>query len=161
MVERERIKPLQFFDFLGAMIASGKDEDEAEVSSDDRAQGVVSLYSIHKAKGREFPVVIIPNCDMPLNRAATLPKVIFKEMDNSVELGLRSDFLGKDVVQTDLDYERLLQRRVQENLEEEIRVFYVACTRAKHMLILACRGTGEDVRRGEGVSWARWVRHLE
>ena len=159
LVGKDAMRPLQFLDYLEIMITSGKDEDEAEVLQEDRKNGVVSVYTIHKAKGLEFPVVVIPNCDLEIMRGATMSKIILREKRGKYELAFRDDVLGKDIQHIDADYKRLLSEDNMKTLAEEGRVFYVACTRAKNMLILANRKSKNEVVGGGtfSASWGKWV----
>jgi len=145
-------KPTEFVEFLDRVITQSVEEDEAEVCDDDHVMGIVSLYTIHKAKGLEFPVVIILNCDENLVRNRTSPKIIFKNDDE-----LRLAFDPEWLPYTDREYYKLAQQRTMLALEEELRIFYVACTRAQNMLILASRQKKERALAGFGVSWVKWV----
>jgi len=148
-------KPLQFVRFLEAMISSGKVEDEAEVPSEDRARGVITLCTIHKAKGLEFPIVVIPFADMPLVRKNTGPKIILAA-DRGIDLAFHSDWLSRGG-QLDLEYKKASEQSVKLAIEEELRIFYVACTRAEHMLVLSCGGSERRVRESSIPSWGKWA----
>jgi len=151
-IAQDTFKPTEFVEFLDRVITQSVEEDEAEVCDDDRVMGIVSLYTIHKAKGLEFPVVIILNCDENLVRNRTSPKIIF-ENDGELRLAFDPEWLPY----TDREYYSLAQQRMMLALEEELRVFYVACTRAQNMLVLASRQKEERAQGGMGISWAKWV----
>jgi superfamily I DNA/RNA helicase len=76
LTSRDNMQPIQFLEYLRIMISTNQEEDEAEIPERERMGGVVSLYSIHKAKGLSFPIVVIPCCDNKLNRPITKPKII-------------------------------------------------------------------------------------
>ena len=93
----------------------------------------VAAMSIHKSKGLEFPIVIVAGMSKRFNMQDTTGSIVVHP-----ELGV-----GVDAV--DLEYrtkiptflKKVIQRKVQlENLGEELRVLYVALTRAKEKLIL-------------------------
>jgi len=151
------ISPLEFLEQLDMMITSGKDEDEAEIFEENRINGAISLYSIHKAKGLEFPIVIIPNCDLQLVRDGSYSKIIY---DNAIpSIAVHGSILGRNSSIEDKDYASLYQQKLKLNLEEELRIFYVACTRAKNMLMLSCEGSLEAIQKSKEISasWAKWV----
>ncbi|MCL2530973.1 MAG: hypothetical protein FWE40_02295, partial [Oscillospiraceae bacterium] len=105
----------------------------------DRFHGMVSLYTIHKAKGLEFPIVVLLNCDANLLRNRSSPKIIF-ENDDSVQLAFDPNWLPH----TDRDYYKLAQQRTLHALEEELRVLH-------------SRKRKDKALGGFGVSWAKWV----
>ena len=160
MVISENIKPLQFVEHLNFMIVSNREEDEAEVSKEDRAKGVVTLYTIHKAKGLEFPVVIVPYCDLSLVRPKSQPKVIFRMENEKPTLAFYPEWFKREG-HVDADYEVALTVSIRSALEEELRIFYVACTRAKHMLILSCRWDEKQMMKPDKVSWAKWAKSVK
>ena len=126
--------------YLDIMISTNQEEDDAELSKKDREEGAVSLYSIHRAKGLDFKIVIIPDFDLNLNRNATKPKIISKYENGNIELGFNSFYLfnnDEEKENNDPMFENMLTNYTISNLEEEIRILYVAMTRAKHMLILS------------------------
>ncbi|WFD11313.1 UvrD-helicase domain-containing protein [Tepidibacter hydrothermalis] len=157
------LQPIEFMEFLNNMIMSGKEEDEAEVANEDKSKGVVSLYSIHKSKGLEFPVVIIPKMEKNLVRKSLEPKIIFKEIkekdDKKYGIAFKDNRL-RDINIKDEDYEELLEDNTKEMLEEEIRIFYVATTRAEHKLILLTEDSSE-VDKKNTVSWGKWIREID
>ena len=109
------------------------DIDYGEANIADEQADTVRLMSIHKSKGLEFPIVIVAGMSKRFNMQDTTGSIVVHP-----ELGV-----GVDAV--DLEYrtkiptflKKVIQRKVQlENLGEELRVLYVALTRAKEKLIL-------------------------
>lgn len=107
------------------------DFGEADVTGEN--EDVVRIMTIHKSKGLEFPVVFV----------AGLSKQ-FNEMDSRDKMALHPDMgLGLDEVQVSprtkckcLLRSEIADRIRRDNLGEELRVLYVALTRAKEKLIL-------------------------
>lgn len=107
------------------------DFGEADVTGEN--EDVVRLMTIHKSKGLEFPIVFV----------AGLSKQ-FNEMDSRDKMAIHPDMgLGLDEVQVSPRTKRkcLLRSEIadrirRDNLGEELRVLYVALTRAKEKLIL-------------------------
>lgn len=161
----EGVQPVDFLEYLEIMISTNQEEDEAELSKRDREEGAVSLYSIHKAKGLDFKIVIIPDFDLNLNRGATKPKIISMFEDDKIKLGFNNFYLFDKKGQeehVDPMYEQMIDEYTMSNLEEEIRILYVAMTRAKHMLILSNNKSknkliGECRASGYYVSYFRWL----
>ncbi|XCP86290.1 helicase-exonuclease AddAB subunit AddA [Roseburia hominis] len=109
------------------------DVDFGEAGIYDEQTNAVRLMSIHKSKGLEFPVVIVAGMGKQFNTQDIRASVVIHP-----ELGL-----GIDAV----DIERrtksptLIKKAIQmetelEDLGEELRILYVAMTRAKEKLIL-------------------------
>lgn len=158
----EQLQPIQFLNFLNIKITTQADEDEAEISQEHRntSGGVISLYSIHKAKGLEFEVVILPQIEKQLNRKLVEPKLIFQENETKGKAKLA--FNNKALVgfSQDKDYNLLKQDKIRELLEEELRILYVALTRAKHRLYLFCENPKYINKRG-AESWAKWLNTIQ
>lgn len=165
----EGVQPVDFLQYLDIMISTNQEEDEAELSKRDREEGAVSLYSIHKAKGLDFKIVIIPDLDLNLNRAATKPKIISVYEDDKIQLGFNSYSLfsdDEDKRNTDPEYDSLLTDYTISNLEEELRILYVAMTRPKHMLVLLNKGSKQEIleecnRNRYYVSYFRWINEIQ
>ena len=107
------------------------DFGEADVTGEN--EDVVRLMTIHKSKGLEFPVVFVAGISKQFN-----------EMDSRDKMAIHPDMgLGLDEVQVAPRTKRkcLLRSEIadrirRDNLGEELRVLYVALTRAKEKLIL-------------------------
>lgn len=160
----ESLQPVEFLQFLNIMISTNQEEDEAELSKKDRENGAVSLYSIHKAKGLDFKVVIIPEIDLDLNRSSNNPKII-SIVDDSIELAFNSRYLFNNEIKDDPSFYYLLNDYSISNLEEEIRIFYVAMTRAKHKIILTSTRSKSDIlsdmKKFSYVSYFSWISEID
>ncbi len=103
--------------------------------------GGVRLLSIHRSKGLEFPVVLLCGLDRQFNEADAKAPILFhpelglgpKRVDR--QRGLRYTTIARDA---------LALRLRRELRSEELRLLYVAMTRAEHKLILfaAVNGRG-------------------
>ncbi len=95
--------------------------------------GAVTLMSIHKSKGLEFPVVIVSGLARSFNRESSRAHVL---CDQDLGLGLSAvDGVNR------LRYPTVAKRAIalktlSDSLSEEMRVLYVALTRAKDRLIM-------------------------
>jgi len=117
----------------------------------------VRLMSIHQSKGLEFPVVVLADLGKKFNLGDTNQKVILDE-----EYGLCSQVKPPESRQfyPSLPFWLAQRRQKRETLGEELRLLYVALTRASERLILvgSLRGTNalerwqENASRGCGVT---------
>lgn len=164
LMDKDNIQPLQFLDYLRIMISTKQEDDEAEIPEQKREKGVIKLFSIHKAKGLSFPVVIMPFIDNRLNRPITNPKIIIKSETEPPIMGIDCNIISSDLPH-DKDYLACVEQKNTEHLEEELRVFYVACTRAKNKLILSAQKPYLKVK--ETLAWdnyasvAKWLLQVE
>lgn len=164
LMNKENMQPLQFLEYLYIMLSTGQEEDDADIAESERKNGVIRLYSIHKAKGLAFPIVIVPCLDNKLNRPITKPKIILDIKSEIPMLAIDNEAVGKDLP-IDADYAALLKEKVIEHLAEEIRIFYVACTRAKHKLILCCNRpygyVAKSLQWDNYASVAKWLCEID
>ncbi|SJZ77936.1 UvrD-helicase domain-containing protein [Selenihalanaerobacter shriftii] len=167
IMDKDFIQPIEFCNYLGLMIETEQEEEEAEVAEKlKKEKGVVSLISIHKSKGLEYPVVIVPSIDKQLNRDSVEPKIIFDEENDEKKMiafkarELYDEWDPQYLAQNqDPDYDSLNRNDQEERLAEELRILYVALTRVENMLILLGdeRPTGS---KGE-ISWANWLKKVK
>jgi len=107
--------------------------DQGEANTLDENADVVRIMTIHKSKGLEFPVTFVSGLGKKFNLQDSSKSVIV-DMDYGIgvdyvspELRLKNDTLRKGAISVKMQ---------AENLAEEIRVLYVALTRAKEKLIM-------------------------
>lgn len=122
------------------------DVDFGEADLTGEQDDVVRIMSIHKSKGLEFPVVFVSGLGKNFNRQDVRSRMVLHP-----EFGMGLDLMdGKRRVKTPTIAKRAIAKQIDlENLGEELRVLYVALTRAKEKLILTgCRkGAAEQVTR--------------
>ena len=109
------------------------DVDYGEAGILDEQADTVRVMSIHKSKGLEFPVVIAAGMGKMFNMQDTRGSVILHP-----ELGAGLDVIDpKQRTKAPTFLKKMIQEETMlENLAEEMRVLYVAATRAKEKLIL-------------------------
>ena len=100
----------------------------------DEQDDVVRIMTIHKSKGLEFPICFVAGCAGRFNQMDARNPII---CDSNYGIGLDYVDMGNRVKYKDLRKRFLAKHIVEENLGEELRVLYVALTRAKEKLILA------------------------
>ncbi|WP_066187001.1 helicase-exonuclease AddAB subunit AddA [Gracilibacillus timonensis] len=108
-------------DDLGAAKALGEQED------------VVRIMTIHKSKGLEFPVVIVGAMNKQFNQQDLRAKYLLHK-----ELGFATKYIDpvKRIMYPTLLFHGIKKEMQREMLAEEMRVLYVALTRAKEKLVL-------------------------
>ncbi len=109
------------------------DTDFGEAAAPGKYDGMVRIMSIHKSKGLEFPVVFLAGMGKKFNRQDVRSKLII-----DADLGIGADYLDLDrrTRGTTLKKEVLKRKLDLDNLGEELRILYVAMTRAKEKLIM-------------------------
>ncbi len=119
----------RFLHFIEAQQAAETEPQVATVGGED----AVALMSIHQSKGLEFPVVVVADLGKPFNLSDLRADIIL-----DAEYGLCPQIKPPHTGQRypSLPYWLARQRQKQELLGEELRLLYVAMTRARDLLIL-------------------------
>lgn len=109
------------------------DVDYGEASITDEQTDTVRLMSIHKSKGLEFPIVFVAGMNKRFNKQDVTGSVVIHPKWG---IGIDAVDLERRTKAPTL-LKKMIQREVLlENLGEELRVLYVALTRAKEKLIM-------------------------
>ena len=111
-----------------------KEVEYGEADILDENADVVRIMSIHKSKGLEFPICFVAGLGKKINFMDT-HQVLVADSD----LGLGSDCIRyeKRLQSKTLSKNVIVQKMINDSLAEEIRVLYVAFTRAREKLILS------------------------
>jgi len=145
--EERRRNLLALYDYARQMAASGRrsvfafvtelrrlmENDQTPAMSTHSAAGGVQIMSIHKSKGLEFPIVIL--CDMNRRfdpRDLQAPVLVHQ----SLGLGTERVDIERRVRYDTLSKTALAMQMRRESLSEEMRILYVALSRAKEKMIL-------------------------
>ncbi len=91
----------------------------------------VSIMSIHHSKGLEFPICILANCSRKFNKDCD--DVI---LHSNLGVGIKLLDELKNIKYTTFQREAIKQAILKSSVSEELRVLYVALTRARQRLIL-------------------------
>ena len=118
----------QFLEHLTAM-----EEKGLIVAGEQSATGAVTLMSIHKSKGLEFPVVFVSGLSREFNRESARAHVL---CDQNLGLGLSFVDTKNRVRYPTVAKRAITVKTVADSLSEELRVLYVALTRARDRLIM-------------------------
>ncbi|MBE5884081.1 MAG: helicase-exonuclease AddAB subunit AddA [Lachnospiraceae bacterium] len=109
------------------------DVDYGEADVLDENADVVRIMSIHKSKGLEFPITFVSGLAKRFNMQ-DVNQTLIVDMD----MGVACDYINpvKRIRNKTLRRVVLSRKMREDNLSEELRVLYVALTRAKEKLIL-------------------------
>ena len=129
-----------FINFIDKVKTSSGDMGSAKLIGE--SENVIRIMSIHKSKGLEFPVVFL---------CGTGKKFNLQDLNNSIllhqDIGIGPKYIDKD---RKIEYNTIAQEAIKiqskkETISEEMRVLYVALTRAKEKLIIT--GISKDLKK--------------
>ena len=129
-----------FINFLNRLKISSKDLSAARIVGEN--DNVIRIMSIHKSKGLEFPVVFLCNTGKQFNKQDLNDLVLLHQ-----DLGFGPKYID---VKNKIEFPTLAKEAIKIRLEnelisEEMRVLYVALTRAKEKLIIT--GVSKDFQK--------------
>jgi ATP-dependent helicase/nuclease subunit A len=129
-----------FINYINQLQKSSGDMDSAKVIGEN--EDVVRIMSIHKSKGLEFPVVILASAEKNFNLQDLNAPILVHQ-----DLGIGVKYI--DEIRK-IEYPTLIKTAIstqvnQETLSEEMRILYVALTRAKEKLIIT--GTCKEIEK--------------
>lgn len=116
------------------------EQGEANVSGEN--DDSVKLMTIHKSKGLEYPVVFVAGMGKRMNMSDVTKDLI---IHHELGIGINRIDTDKRVKYKTLIKEAIAHKIKLENLAEELRVLYVALTRAREKLILT--GVGRVTKK--------------
>lgn len=109
------------------------DTDYGEAKTVSEQDDIVRITSIHKSKGLEYPIVILAGLGRQFNQEDLKASIVVDS-----QLGLGADYIdgARRLRFPGLKKAVIRAKRRRDNYGEELRVLYVAMTRAKEKLIL-------------------------
>lgn len=127
-----------FINFINKLRKSSGDMGSAKILGEN--EDVVRIMSIHKSKGLEFPVVFLSGAGKQFNLMDLNNRILHHD-----DLGFGPDYidLDKRISYSTLPKEAIKKKIRLETLSEEMRILYVAFTRAKEKLIIT--GATRDI----------------
>ncbi len=121
----------RFVEFIEKLQQAGQEFGSPEPPP--QSESAVRILSVHKSKGLEFPVVFLAELDSQFNKTDTQQDFL---ADADCTLGLRIiETKSKNKIAT-LAHQVIAEHKRSANLAEEMRILYVAMTRARQKLIL-------------------------
>ena len=107
--------------------------DYGEANVEEEQADTVRLMTIHKSKGLEFPVVFVAGMGKRFNMQDINSRVV---LNSKFGVGLEVVDLKQRTKRASLLKKTIRQEEKLDSLGEELRVLYVAYTRAKEKLII-------------------------
>lgn len=129
-----------FINFIDKIKFNQEDLKAAKIIGEN--ENVVRIMTIHKSKGLEFPVVILAGVGKQFNFRDLNGKILLDQ-----DLGMGPQYIDSDryIEFKTLAKKALAIKEKNEAISEEMRIFYVALTRAKEKLIIV--GRQKDVNK--------------
>jgi len=121
----------RFVEFIERLQEAGQDWAPAEPQSS--AGNAVRILSVHKSKGLEFPVVFLAELESQFNKRDIQADCL---IDANHTLGLQIIDGESNSKLSSLAHQVIEEQKASMGLAEEMRILYVATTRAKERLIL-------------------------
>ena len=142
-----------FFRFINHIEQLKSKESEWNTADNlNESMNVVRIVSIHKSKGLEYPVVFLARCGSEIGKTSDHKKML---INSDLGLSLYRYYRDKDFFQSTIMTESIELIRKRKETAEEMRVLYVAMTRAREKLILtASEKSLEDERLLNGMPTA-------
>jgi len=131
---------------------------EAEAPTEHDGEDVVKLLSIHGAKGLEFPIVILADLGAEPGKSAEAQPFVFSETN-----GIAFKAWNPLTRETDNGWTYHAEREQKKAKQrlEQIRLFYVAMTRAEEHMILSGVDEGRYVTKKDYTEMASWMDWLQ
>lgn len=129
-----------FIGYINDIIAS---EQKIETPAAEADKNVVQVMTIHNSKGLEFPVCFVVSLDKSFGASGARRILFDYKLGVGVLFGDESGFAGY----TNAIYTAISERNTREDREEEMRVLYVAMTRARERLYLSASVGTDDWRQ--------------
>lgn len=129
-----------FINFIDKIKFNQEDLKAAKIIGEN--ENVVRIMTIHKSKGLEFPVVILAGVGKQFNFRDLNGKILLDQ-----DLGMGPQYIDSDryIEFKTLAKKALAIKAKNEAISEEMRILYVALTRAKEKLIIV--GRQKDVNK--------------
>ncbi len=121
----------RFVEFVEKLLEEGQDWAPAEPGTS--SQNAVRIMSIHKSKGLEFPVVFLAEMNGQFNRKDTFGPCL---IDRTNALGIQVVQPESGAIINTVSHEIIAEKQLATMLAEEMRILYVAMTRARERLVL-------------------------
>jgi ATP-dependent helicase/nuclease subunit A len=118
----------RFLEYLDSLEAKG-----VLSGAEPSAEGCVTIMSIHKSKGLEFPVVFLCGLSHGFNKESSRAQVL---CDKELCIGASTADATRRVRYPTISKRGILAKMEADALSEELRILYVAMTRAKDRLIM-------------------------
>lgn len=139
-----------FLEFLESL---REESDIGLPATSSRAADVVRIMSVHRSKGLEFPVVFLPDLGKGINLQDTQGSIL---LDRELGIGLAVVDELRRVRYPSLAWTLVKNRLHRQAMAEELRVLYVAMTRAKEHLVMVGTTTEKCLQCWQ----SQWTGHV-
>jgi ATP-dependent helicase/nuclease subunit A len=146
LTDRPGLTLTGFIELMVSRLDEQPEEAESPLAED--TSDAVQILTIHKAKGLEFPIVVLPGLHQGSGRDRPAPAVVYDWSTNTYGLSVGPH-------QT-FGYARVQEKLVERERAERRRVLYVGMTRAKYMLLLS----GGLTSRSVGETALKWLEEI-
>ena len=128
--------------YLDSLVKKKADLGEADLASDVPK---VRIITIHKSKGMQYPVVILPylTSKLDVSKHNSNSKTVYFTHKEGLSLN-KIDIENRKINITD-ERKRIVYKEREEILEEYMRLLYVATTRPKDKLICSITSTSKEI----------------
>ena len=143
-----------FINFMDKLKINSGDLSSAKIIGEN--DDVIRIMSIHKSKGLEFPIVFLVNSNKQFNEQDIKKEPVLLHQ----ELGIGAKYIDYNA---QIKYDTLTRQAVKniiktESISEEMRILYVALTRAKEKLFIT--GTSKNLsKKLEGLEKQTEIYH--
>ena len=138
-----------FVSYIELLASREQGIETGQASVISEADDVVRIQTIHKSKGLEYPFVLVAGMGTRLGGNSGSPAMkLHKNLGGSLKL--KDPDSG--VTATPLSYKLIEMQQAREELAEEIRVLYVALTRAKDILVMSGVTSKPEEHLGRAIS---------
>lgn len=129
-----------FINYLRFVEESGQEYTTAKMTGEN--DDVVTVMSTHKSKGLEFPVVFLVRAGGRFNKTDVAQPVLY-----DISLGIGIDYIdtAKGYKYPSIPKAAIAEKKKAELLSEEMRILYVALTRAREKLVIV--GSAADAKK--------------
>ena len=139
-----------FINFIDKLKIGSNDMGSAKLIGEN--DDVIRIMSIHKSKGLEFPVVFLSNVNKQFNmQNIRTDKILIHN-----ELGIGMKYINHEIqVEYDTNAKTAVKNLLEiESISEEMRILYVALTRAKEKLFITgfCKDFNKQMQNIENFS---------
>ena len=146
LTDRPQLTLSRFIELMVKRLDEQPDEAESPLAED--SSDAIQILTIHKAKGLEFPIVVLPGLHQGSGRDTATPSVVYDWSTGTYGLSAGPH-------QT-LGYLMVQEKQVEREKAERRRVLYVGMTRAKDLLVLS----GGLTARSVGETALEWLEDI-
>lgn len=136
-----------FIRYVQELQKEGVDFGQGQTASS--GMNAVQIMTIHKSKGLEFPIVFLANAGKNYNETDERQAVV---LDADLGLGIEFRDVEERLKKNTLLMETVKEKKKRDAFAEEMRLLYVALTRAKEKLFIT--GANQYIK-GRAEKWER------